>query len=238
MSSHPHYACSCPATDTSMAEHISARRFASLLTGKLVCFLTCELHAGYCWEPVNQRHVKLNLHRLLRLHQTLRPLTSLRLTSSHPPTGIDTCPGMLSRLLENLNLLSSTFFFFMPDCDVAVWVRACRGPWWFRVKLWVTTVALGVNVAEPLLHLLCPLPPGVVPSSQPTLREAWLMMGWWGWGVGGWRGEPLSDRRKVPCNWLTWGSGCGCFESRRPMAWPWNSNVDDTSAAALGRNSV
>lgn len=112
MSSHPHYACSCPATDTSMAEHISARRFASLSTGKLVCFLTCELHAGYCWEPVNQRHVKLNLHRLLRLHPTLHPLTSLRLTSSHPPTGIDTCPGMLSRLLENLNLLSSAIFFF------------------------------------------------------------------------------------------------------------------------------
>lgn len=124
MSSHPHYACSCPATDTSMAEHISARRFASFSTGKLVCFLTCELHAGYCWEPVNQRHVKLNLHRLLRLHPTLHPLTSLRLTSSHPPTGIDTCPGMLSRLLENLeNLLSSTFFFFMTDCDVAVWIK-------------------------------------------------------------------------------------------------------------------
>lgn len=55
-----------------------------------VCFLTCELHAGCCWEPVSQWHIKLNLRRLLTLHPTLYPLTSLRLSSSHPQTGIDT----------------------------------------------------------------------------------------------------------------------------------------------------
>lgn len=110
MSSHPYYACSRPATDTSMTEHIGARRFATLSTGKLVCFLTCKLHAGCCWEPVNQWHVKLNFHRLLTLHPTLHTLTSFRLISRQEQTLH--CPGMLSHLLEKLNLLCSRFFFF------------------------------------------------------------------------------------------------------------------------------
>lgn len=146
MSSHPYYACSCPATDTSVAELISARRFASLSTGKLVCFLTCELHADCCWEPVNQWHVKLNLHRLLTLHPTLHPLTSLRLISSPEVPGCN----RHCIVLECFPICWKTWtffaanYFFTTSCDVAVWVRDCRGLWRFCVKLWVTTVALGL----------------------------------------------------------------------------------------------
>lgn len=92
MFSHPCY-CSCPATDTGAADHISARRFASLSALKPVCFLTFELREeAVAGNQLNKWDEKLNLHRSLTSHLTLHPLTGLQLISSaaHPSTDMDT----------------------------------------------------------------------------------------------------------------------------------------------------
>lgn len=228
MSSHPCYASFCPATDTCMAEHISARCFASPSTGKLVCFLTCKLHAGCCWEPVNQWHAKIEFVPVANITAIITPLTSLRLISSHPQTEIDTSLSWNAfPFVGNLNLLCSKFYFFMTNCNVAVWVGDCRGSWWFCVKL-SDDSGPRVNVAEPLLHLLCPHPPGVVPSSPPALCQAWLM----GWGANFW----VTFGKYCA---IGWPGGVGVGVLRAGSQWRGLGTAKwTTPSAGVGRHSV
>lgn len=72
-------------------------------------------------------------------------LVSLQLISSHPQTEIDTV-----LLLEGFPTYWKTWtlfaanYIFMSNHDVAGWVRDSKVLGWFGVKLWVTTVALGL----------------------------------------------------------------------------------------------